>query len=95
LKQFPCYGLFNSSGSWRYWLLSAALRPGLKDWRQCDGRAWALGSSFFMTSPANPPRNKSATLQHHHKGDGHEYSKSNNHDADWIIRGHFEHGAAP
>jgi hypothetical protein len=22
-------------------------------------------------------------------------SKSNNHDADWIIRGHFEHGAAP
>jgi hypothetical protein len=48
------------------------------------------GSRFFMTSAANPR----ATLQHHHKGDGHEYSKSNNHDADWIIRGHFEHGPA-
>jgi len=59
------------------------------------GRAMALGSRFFMTSAANPPRNKSATLQHHHNGDRHEYSKSNNHDADWIIRGHFEHGAAP
>ena len=59
------------------------------------GRAMALGSRFFMTSAANPPRNKSATLQHHHNGGRHEYSKSNNHDADWIIRGHFEHGAAP
>jgi hypothetical protein len=59
------------------------------------GPGMALGSRFFMTSAANPPRNKSATLQHHHKGDGHEYSKSNDHDADWIIRGHFEHGTAP
>jgi hypothetical protein len=53
------------------------------------GPGTALGSRFFLTSAANPPRNKSATLQHHHNGDGHEYSKSNNHDADWIIRGHF------
>jgi hypothetical protein len=48
-----------------------------------------------MTFAANLPRNKCAIFTTHHKDDGHEYSKSNNHNADWITRGHFKYGAAP